>query len=139
MIRYSLKCAEGHDFDSWFASAEAYDTLVSKDMVACMICGSTDVRKALMAPKVAKGEIGERPLAKPASEIETKVAALRDKVEAEATYVGGRFAEEARKIHTSDDPFKPIWGEANAKDAKALLDDGIPVAPLPFGPKSKAN
>ncbi|MEM7644601.1 MAG: DUF1178 family protein [Pseudomonadota bacterium] len=139
MIRYSLKCADGHDFDSWFASAEAYDTLAGRGMVACMICGGTDVRKALMAPKVATGEVDARPLAKPASEIEAKVAALREKVESEATYVGGRFVEEARKIHASDDPAKPIWGEANLSDAKSLWEDGIPVAPLPFGPKSKAN
>ncbi|MEM7489380.1 MAG: DUF1178 family protein [Pseudomonadota bacterium] len=139
MIRYSLKCAEGHAFDSWFASADAYDVLAAKGMVSCMVCGGTEVEKALMAPKVGTGEIAHRPLAAPASEIEAKVAALRAKVETEAIYVGGRFAEEARKIHASDDPAKPIWGEANLAEAKGLLEDGIPVAPLPFGPKAKTN
>jgi hypothetical protein len=137
MIRYSLKCAGGHDFDSWFASSEAYDTLAGKRMVSCMICGGTDVRKALMAPKVAtdQPEAANRPLAAPASEIERKIAALRAKVEAEATYVGGRFAEEARRIHEAGAPERPIWGEADAAEARSLLEDGIPVSPLPFGPK----
>ncbi|MEM7709518.1 MAG: DUF1178 family protein, partial [Pseudomonadota bacterium] len=74
MIRYSLKCVEGHAFESWFASAEAYDTLAGKGMVSCMVCGGTEVDKALMAPKVATGQAVDPPLTKPASEIETKVA-----------------------------------------------------------------
>lgn len=131
MIRYSLKCSEGHGFESWFQSADAYDALAARGMVSCVVCGETSVEKALMAPKVGG-------LAAPASEMEAKVAALRRKVEAEATYVGGRFAEEARAIHdTAGD--KAIYGEANAAEVRALLEDGIPVAPLPFGPKSKAN
>ncbi len=136
MIRYALKCSEGHDFDSWFQSAQAYDSLAEAGRLTCAICGDADVSKALMAPKVTSDLPS---LAEPASEVEQKVAALRAKVEAEATYVGGRFAEEARAIHASDNPSKPIWGEANLTEAKSLLEDGIPVAPLPFGPKSKAN
>jgi len=136
MIRYALKCAQGHCFDSWFQSAEAFDTLAAKGHIACAICGEGRVEKALMAPKVSAAPA---PLSTPTSDVERKIASFRAKVEAEATYVGGRFAQEARAIHASDDPSKPIWGEANATEAKALLEDGITVAPLPFGPKSKAN
>lgn len=135
MIRYALRCAAGHDFESWFASADAYDALAAKSMVSCG-CGSTEVTKALMAPKVAAK--GNR-LSTPTTPIETKIAELRAKVEAEASYVGPRFAEEARRIHASETPETPIYGEANLAEAKALIDDGIAVAPLPFRPKSKAN
>jgi hypothetical protein len=137
MIRYALKCAEGHAFDSWFADADAYDALAAKGMVTCMACGGTEVSKALMAPRVATSP--ERPLAAPASAAEKKIAALRAKVEGEATYVGGRFAEEARRIHASEDPEKPVWGEANLAEAKSLWEDGIPVAPLPFVPRKSVN
>ena len=141
MIRYALKCADGHAFDSWFQSAEAYDTLAARRMVSCVECGSNDVGKALMAPKVApKGEVipkGE--LRGPRSEMEAKLAAFRRKIESEATYVGGRFAAEARAIHESETPDRAIYGEANAKDAKALIEDGVPVAPLPFRPTRKTN
>ncbi|MGB3555253.1 MAG: DUF1178 family protein [Jannaschia sp.] len=137
MIRYALRCSDGHAFESWFASADAYDTLAARGMLACAICGASEVEKALMAPKVS-AKASDRPLAAPASEVERKIAALRAKVESEATYVGGRFAEEARAIHDTGDA-RAIWGEANAKDARALVEDGIPVAPLPFGPKRGAN
>ncbi|SFJ58668.1 DUF1178 family protein [Jannaschia pohangensis] len=133
MIRYSLKCSEGHAFDSWFQSVDAYDRLVLAGMATCAVCGSKDVEKALMAPKVGGS------LSAPASDMEARVASLRAKVEAEATYVGSRFASEARAIHESGAPDRPIYGEANGAEVKALLEDGIPVAPLPFIPKSRAN
>ncbi|MEM9796657.1 MAG: DUF1178 family protein [Pseudomonadota bacterium] len=135
MIRYALKCANGHDFESWFASAAAYDALAAKGMVTCVVCGGSDVTKAVMAPRVAKEEA--QPSKAPVSDVEAKIAALRAKIEGEATYVGGRFAEEARAIHKSDAPDTAIWGEASPADAKSLLEDGIPVAPLPFKPKRK--
>jgi hypothetical protein len=137
MIRYALRCPDGHSFDSWFASADAYDALQDRGLVSCAICGRDGVAKALMAPKVAPVTKGD--LAAPASEVERKIAALRAKVEAEATYVGPRFAEEARRIHASESSAKPIWGEASGAEAKALISEGVPIAPLPFAPKRKAN
>lgn len=136
MIRYSLHCAEGHDFDSWFQSAEAFDTLADAGHLTCAVCGSSDVTKALMAPKVSNAKPS---LTKPANEQEAAIEAIRDKVEASATYVGGGFAKEARAMHEGEKPDRAIWGQANATEAKALIDDGISVAPLPFGPRNKAN
>lgn len=136
MIRYALKCAEGHEFESWFQSADAFDGLAERGLVSCAQCGSARVEKALMAPKVATKDVA---LSVPASEAERRIAALRRKVEAEATYVGPRFAEEARRIHDSEAPDTPIWGEAKPDEARALLEDGIAVAPLPFLPRQKAN
>lgn len=130
MIRYALKCSDGHCFESWFASAEAYDGLAGRGLVTCAACGSTEVGKALMAPEVAARSGAE--------EVTRRIAALRAKVEAEATYVGPRFAAEARAIHAAESD-RPIYGEANADEVRSLLEDGIPVAPLPFLPKSKAN
>lgn len=130
MIRYALKCSEGHEFESWFASAAAYDGLAGRGLVSCSTCGSSEVAKALMAPKVSarRGQ----------DDVTRRIAALRAKVEAEATYVGPRFAAEARAIHESESD-RAIYGEANADEVRSLLEDGIPVAPLPFLPKSKAN
>lgn len=133
MIRYALRCKDGHAFESWFASADAFDGLAERGLLSCAVCGSAEVSKALMAPKVAgAGAPPDR------AEVEKKLAALRQKVEAEATYVGPRFAAEARAIHEAGQE-KPIYGEANAAEAKALIEDGIPVAPLPFLPKAKVN
>ncbi len=130
MIRYALRCEDGHDFESWFANADAYDTLVSKGHLTCAVCGGGGVRKGLMAPKVSTDV--------PAGMADA-LAAIRRKVESEATYVGDGFAAEARAQHLGDKPARAIYGEATAPQAKSLLEDGVPIAPLPFRPKAKSN
>lgn len=141
MIRYSLTCARGHGFDSWFQSAAAFDALRAAGHVACAICGETRVDKALMAPAVGHGEAPRpaRPLAEPQSEVEAALAELRRQVEENSEYVGLGFAAEARAIHEGDAPARAIYGEARADEAKKLLEDGVPVAPLPFLPNRRAN
>jgi hypothetical protein len=147
MINYSLKCSQGHDFQSWFASAEGYESLRKAGHVACPTCGDPDVTKALMAPRVRAGRdkatAPDAPvpakLSQPSSDTETALSKLKAKVEAETEYVGAGFASEARAIHDGDAPHRPIWGEAKLADAKALHDDGVPVMPLPFIPTRKAN
>ena len=132
MIRYDLKCSKGHRFDSWFGSSTDYDKLMTAKMVSCAVCGDLDVTKAIMAPRISKGE---RPLSAPASPAEQAVKELRKKIESNADNVGTNFAAEARAIHDGDAPERPIYGEAKIEEAKALIDDGIPVAPLPWGNK----
>jgi hypothetical protein len=56
MIRYALKCAEDHRFESWFQSASAFDALSGRGHVACPVCGGADVAKAIMAPRVTTAE-----------------------------------------------------------------------------------
>lgn len=137
MIRYTLKCDKGHDFESWFASATAFDSLRKAGHVACVHCGSTQVEKALMAPAVSHTK--PQPPAPAAQDARHKLAELRREVEANSDYVGNKFVAEARAMHLGDAPERPIWGEARLDEAKALLDDGVPVMPLPFLPKSKTN
>ena len=131
MIRYTLKCEGGHTFDSWFRDSNAYDTLAAAGQVACVVCGSTDVEKAVMAPSVrAEGPATE--LSKPRSPAEHALAKLRDHLEKNSDYVGQDFAAEARRIHDGEADARSIWGEARLDDARALHEDGIPVAPLPW-------
>ncbi|MBW0156768.1 DUF1178 family protein [Sedimentimonas flavescens] len=143
MIRYTLKCESDHSFDSWFQSAEAFDKLLAAGMVACSVCGSSKVSKALMAPSVQParkaGEKPEAPLSAPQGEVEQALAAMRRHVEENSDYVGMNFAAEARAMHDGDAPERAIHGEAKLEEAKALLEDGIPVAPLPFLPRRKTN
>lgn len=150
MIQYSLKCADGHQFDSWFQSASAFDKLQAAGHVSCAVCGSGDVTKALMAPRVNK--VANVPAAKPEpdtpktpalnapeNEAQQAIAKLKKHVEANSDYVGKDFATEARAMHDGDAPERAIWGEAKLEDAKALVDDGIAVTPLPFLPTRKSN
>ncbi len=161
MIRYALHCARNHDFDSWFQTAAAFDRLLQSGHVSCPVCGGTDVTKALMAPPVAKAtraayrpapsaRPSENPIAptppseaaalrSPGSDLERHLAELRDRIERESDYVGLSFAAEARAMHDGTAPERPIWGEARADDALKLIEDGVPVAPLPFVPRRKAH
>lgn len=150
MIRYALKCDQNHTFESWFQNAAAFDGLRAAGHVTCPDCGSAKVEKSLMAPKVrparaaATAPVQAKPdapasLASPNAEIEAEIARLRAKVEAESEYVGGSFAREARAMHLGDAPERSIYGEAKLADAKELLEDGVPVMPLPFTPTRKAN
>ncbi|MDJ1008851.1 MAG: DUF1178 family protein [Paracoccaceae bacterium] len=138
MIRYALRCAEGHDFESWFASGEAFDTLAAAGQLACPECGARQVDKALMAPKVRPADKAAS-LTSAETEKEKALAKLRTEVEKNSDYVGLEFAAEARAMHEGERPHRSIYGEAKPEDAKALIEDGVPVAPLPFTPRAKTN
>ena len=148
MIRYDLKCAEGHDFEAWFASSAAFEEQAERGLVTCAVCGGDKVGKALMAPRVprkanAKTAAPPAPSGGPAPmmsapvppEVQEKLAALRKEVEANSDYVGKDFAAEARKIHLGETEARSIYGEASREEAKSLAEDGVPVAPLPFMPR----
>jgi len=138
MIRYHLQCENGHRFESWFSSSADYDRLESAGHLSCGVCGSSAVTKALMAPRVsvqddpppAPEKAG--PLSAPASPAEQALRALRRKIEAEAENVGRNFAHEARAMHDGEAPRRAIYGEARPDEARALVEDGVPVAPLPW-------
>ncbi len=143
MIRYTLSCADGHGFESWFQSAEAFDRLLAGGHVSCAVCGSAEVTKTLMAPAVRPAHKTAAPaapqLSRPANPAEAAIAALRRRIEANSDYVGLNFAAEARAMHEGDAPERSIYGEAHVDEAKKLLEDGVPVAPLPFMPVRKTN
>lgn len=156
MIRYDLKCGVGHTFDSWFQSAAAFDKLSAAGMIACAICGDSHVEKALMSPRVTtsdrtaprspdqpaapQADTAAAPAPAPtADETAAALRAVRETVEKNATYVGEDFATEARAQHDGDAPERPIYGEAKIDEARKLVKDGVPVAPLPFIPTRKTN
>lgn len=138
MIRYALRCDQGHDFDGWFRNSDAFDGLLKAGQLACTQCGSVAVEKAVMAPRVAK--TGEAPpLSAPRDPREAALEAMRRHVEQNSDYVGLSFAAEARAIHEGEAPERAIHGEARPEDARKLIEDGIPVAPLPFRPRQRVN
>ena len=152
MINYSLKCSNKHSFESWFQSADAFEKLQNAGMVTCAICGSTQVTKAIMAPRVntastpapmaqpnAAPETAQKPLQEPPHPAQQALKDFKAQMEKNADYVGSDFAQEARDMHYGLTPERAIYGEAKATEAKKLVEEGIPVAPLPFDPKRKTN
>ncbi|MGR3464773.1 DUF1178 family protein [Limimaricola sp.] len=140
MIHYDLTCKNGHAFDSWFASASAYDALERAGQLSCAVCGDSGVSKALMAPSVNENaRPAKRSLSEPGTPLEKAMTELRRKVEANSDYVGDAFVREARDMHEGKSPERAIHGEARPEEARRLIEDGIPVAPLPFAPKRRTN
>lgn len=136
MIRFDLTCAHDHFFDSWFRSGSDCDKLLASRMVNCTTCGDTNIRKAMMTPKVAtSGNITPPQL----REVESDLAKLKKHVEATAIDVGTSFSNEARAMHDGEKPARAIYGLATADDTKQLLTDGVPIMPLPFIPTKKTN
>ena len=159
MIAYTLRCAVGHEFESWFASGSAYESQAKRGLVSCPLCGSTKVEKAIMAPSVARTDKRDtRPVPSaptssgtPAPQPEQPMAmlgererqlremirALRKHVAENADYVGSRFPEEARQMHNGEIEHRSIWGEASAEEAKALVEEGVEVQALPTLPDDR--
>jgi hypothetical protein len=160
MIRYSLVCDNGHDFESWFADSAAYDKQAKRKLVACPQCGSAKVDKAIMAPRLAGSKKGQAPaeaapVAAPAAapaqaaptsvamispqerELRTKLKELRDHLTKNADNVGKKFPEQARRMHYGETEHRSIYGEASPEDARALAEEGIEFHPLPILPDDR--
>lgn len=143
MIVFDLSCGTGHVFEAWFGSSVDYEDQRARGLVACPICGATEVDKAVMAPNVApKGNSQPANMPVPMqggtpapAQMKAMLAALaraQAKILEGSEHVGSRFASEARAIHDGDAPERPIHGEATLQEAKALIEEGVPVAPLPL-------
>ena len=133
MIRYALACEAGHEFEGWFSASADFDDQSARGLLACPVCDSGEVKKQIMSPGVAgtsKREAVDLPAARRAvmMDVMTKV---RRHVETNFDYVGSRFAAEARSIHEGKAEERGIYGEASPAEVKSLVDDGVPVAPLP--------
>jgi hypothetical protein len=148
MIHYTLVCDREHLFEGWFRSSGDFDDQVAGGLVACPTCGSTAVTRAPMAPNVQTGRAREerretterQTVMMPDPTQKMMLEALREirkKVTENATYVGERFAEEARKMHYGEAERQGIWGEATSQEATALAEEGIEIQPLPELPEER--
>lgn len=148
MIVYDLKCAADHGFEVWFRDSAACDQQIAAGEVACPVCGSTEVRKAVMAPNLARGrarspERGQKRDGAPqedAAAVEARKALLelRRQVEANCDYVGQRFPEEARRIHYGETDARGIYGESTLEEAEALEEEGVKVGRIPWLPRENS-
>jgi hypothetical protein len=146
MIKYALACEQAHEFESWFPSSEAFETQRKRGFVTCPFCNSLKVEKQIMAPSVARTDkalpaAAATPEPQPMAvlsdqerELRAALRALREHVMKNSEDVGKGFVEEARKMHYGETEERSIYGEADMEEARALLDEGIDVLPLPVVP-----
>jgi hypothetical protein len=147
MIKYALACEQAHEFESWFPSSEAFEEQRRRGFVTCPFCDSAKVEKQIMAPSVTRTD---KALTAPAPEVQpvavlsekerelrAALRALREHVMKNAEDVGKGFVEEARKMHFGETEERSIYGEADLAEARALLEEGIDVLPLPVIPDDR--
>ena len=137
MIKYALACEHEHEFEGWFGASADYDDQLARGLLECPVCASKAVRKQIMAPAIT----GTKAQTYSAEERAQRRAVMmqafkqvREHVEENFDNVGDAFAKEARAIHEGKSESRPIYGDATPKEVKALVEDGIPVAPLPPKP-----
>jgi len=158
MILYRLRCAKGHEFESWFEDSKTYERQEKKSLIGCAVCGASKVERAPMAPRLGKSgkkvEV-ETPVAAPAApatpspeqqqmaalarhmpkELREALLKVRAEVEKNCEHVGTKFAEEARKIHYGESDKRGIYGETSEEEAAALAEEGIEFGRLPWIPR----
>jgi hypothetical protein len=142
MIKYALVCEHDHPFEGWFATSEDYEAQQAAGQVECPLCASRDVRKQIMAPSVigAKAPVGAAESPAPRREMMREaMGKVRQLVEDNFDYVGDAFAAEARAIHEGRSEDRGIYGEASPKEVRALVEDGVNVAPMPPAPPKKSD
>ncbi|MEY4250489.1 MAG: hypothetical protein RJA87_2122 [Pseudomonadota bacterium] len=138
MIRYTLACALDHEFEGWFGASADFDDQSARGLIGCPVCGSTDVRKAIMAPAVVGAKNGDvNSTAEQRAMVMQAMEAVRDHVETHFDDVGDSFASEARAIHEGRSEQRGIYGQASPKEVKDLVEDGVPVLPMPPKPVEK--
>ena len=164
MIKYQLICDKSHEFEGWFGGSAAFESQQESGLLTCPVCGSADVRRALMAPNLAspktrKTDLAEQqPSAQPEpqpqpqapqqasaalppaaarkmQELMSEMRALQTKIREECRDVGNDFANEARKIHYGEVEPEGIYGQATAEEREALDEEGIEIMDMPWLPK----
>ncbi len=145
MISFDLKCTHGHVFEAWFRSSEAYEDQRCRGLIGCPMCGDADVTKALMAPAVAaKGNRrGDAPAPKQELALAadkpdgarfhallSAIAQAQSQMLETSQWVGDKFADQARAMYYGEMDHAAIHGTADAREARAMMEEGVPVAPL---------
>ncbi len=134
MIRYALVCDLDHEFEGWFAASDDFETQRDAGRLQCPACGSPEVRKQIMAPAVAGTKKRAKPEPNMRQVMMEAMGRVRRHVEENFDDVGDAFATEARAIHEGRAEERGIYGQATPAEVKGLVEDGVPVAPLPPPP-----
>ncbi len=164
MIVFTLRCQDGHEFETWFRDGATYERQARRGLVTCPECGSTEVEKAVMAPRLGRStksdpaprethrEAAPEAEAAPATppvaaepdrpptpaEFRRALQVLRNFVETNCENVGKGFADEARRIHKGEAKARGIYGDATPAEAEKLAEDGIEIAAIPWVPTNDA-
>jgi hypothetical protein len=138
MIRYDLICQKEHAFEAWFSNSADYDRQEKEGLLCCAVCGTSQVRKAIMSPNISTSRKKEQlrdTQSKALSLMSKEAKKIADAVKAEISKncenVGEKFADEARAMHYGEKESRGIYGQASLREASELAEEGVGIAPLP--------
>ena len=130
MIRFTLRCQAGHEFEGWFRDNDGFAAQQQAGEISCPDCGASQIEKALMAPNIGRSH--KKAPAITLAQMRTALLELRRQVETHCDYVGEKFAEEARKIHYGEVDAHGIYGETTEEQSRELADEGIECGRIPW-------
>lgn len=154
MIVFDLSCDNGHRFEGWFGSSGDFELQRGAGKVSCPLCGSALVDKAPMAPAVprkgnrradtpppARSPMSNAPVPAEVAQAMARLAEAQARALKDSTWVGRDFANQSRAMHYGEQDHQVIHGEASPEEARGLIEEGVPVSPLPFpvAPPDKLN
>lgn len=129
MIVFDLRCLDGGEvFEGWFSSGEDFSEQTERGLLECPYCGSARVEKAPMAPRVSRSD-GSMSDAKT---MLAELASLQTKLLSNSEWVGDDLPEQARAMHLGEIEPKAVHGKATAEETKSLIEEGVPLLPLPL-------
>jgi hypothetical protein len=135
MIKYNLKCNQGHEFESWFLDSKEFDKLNKKKLLECIYCSSHKIQKSIMAPMVSSKKLKEDFFNLPDQKLlkeKNNFIKLREYIEKNSEFVGDKFSEKVREIYYDKKTKKSIYGTTTSEERKELEEEGIDLISIPW-------
>jgi len=135
MIKYNLKCSNGHEFKSWFSDSNEFDKLNKKKLLECIYCSSKKIKKSIMAPMISGGKLKEDSmnlLNEKLSSKKNELLQIRKYLEKNFEFVGDKFSQKAREVYYNKETRKTIYGTTTPEERDELAEEGIDLLSIPW-------
>ena len=136
MIKYNLKCSNGHEFKSWFSDSNEFDKLNKKKLLECIYCSSKKIQKSIMAPMISGGKLKEDSmnllLNEKLSSKKNELLQIRKYIEKNFEFVGDKFSQKVREVYYNKETRKTIYGTTTPEERDELAEEGIDLLTIPW-------
>ena len=135
MIKYNLKCSNGHEFISWFSDSLEFDKLNKKKLLECIYCSSKKINKSIMAPMISGGKLKEDSsnlLNEKLSDKKKELLQIRNYIEKNFEFVGDKFSQKVREVYYDKKTKKTIYGSTTKEEREELAEEGIDLISIPW-------
>jgi len=135
MIKYNLKCSNGHEFKSWFSDSNEFDKLNKKRLLECIYCSSKKIKKSIMAPMVSgvkSKEDNTSLINKKLSSKKKELLQIRNYIEKNFEFVGDKFSKKVREVYYDKKTKKTIYGTTTKEEREELAEEGIDLLSIPW-------